>query len=100
MSENFVIVSTTEQAKIRYKLQSTEFALPIPRPSIISGGDKAWVITANSPDTLQSMKFGFTNEYAKQRIDLLNLRTDQVERDRSMIGYGEVLVKSNLKMEY
>ena len=81
MSESFVIVSTAEQAKVRYKLQSTEFALPILRPSVISGGDKAWVITSKSPDTLQSMKFGYTNEYAKQRIDLLNLRTDQVERE-------------------
>ena len=81
MSENLVIVSTKEQAKIRYKLQSVEFALPIPKPSVISGGDKAWVLTSKSPETLQSMKFGYTNEYAKQRMDLLNLRTDQIERE-------------------
>lgn len=81
MSENFVIVSTTEQAKARYKLKSSEFALPITRPSIISGGDQAWIITSISPDTLMSMKFGYTNKYAKQRLDLLNLRTDQVERE-------------------
>lgn len=81
MSESFVIVSTAEQAKVRYKLQSVEFALPIPKPSVISGGDKAWVLTSKSPETLQSMKFGYTNEYAKQRMDLLNLRTDQVDRE-------------------
>jgi putative SOS response-associated peptidase YedK len=90
MSENFVIVSTAEQAKVRYKLKTVEFAIPIPRPSILSGGDKAWVLTSKSPDTLQTMKFGYTNQYAKQRNDLLNLRTDQVEREEDEQEYDRL----------
>ena len=99
MSENFVVVSTAEQAKVRYKLKSVEFALPIQRPSIISGGDKVWIITSKSPDTLQSMKFGYTNKYAKQRMDLLNLRTDQVKREEDEQEYDR-LWRSLGKLEF
>lgn len=98
MIENFVIVSTPKQAKIRYKLQSSEFALPISSPSVISGGDMAWVITSKSPDTLQSMKFGYTSEYSRQHMNLLNIRTDQLEREEDEQEYDRLMrifIKNN-----
>lgn len=78
MSENFVVVSTQGQALSRYSLRTNEFCFPIQTPSIISGGDQAWVITSRSPDTLQSMKFGYNSEFSKVRKDILVLRCDKV----------------------
>lgn len=91
MCENFVIVSTQGQALSRYGLRSNEFCFPIHSPSILSGGDKAWVITSRSPDTLQSMKFGYTSEFSLKRMDTLNLLTDQVKREEDEQEYGRLM---------
>lgn len=91
MSENFVVVSNLGQALSRYGLRSNEFCFPIPSPSVISGTDKAWVITSKSPDTLQSMKFGYTSEFSKKRMDLLNLRTDNLEREDDEQEYDRLM---------
>ena len=91
MSENFVIVSNQGLALSRYNLRSNEFCFPIHSPSIISGGDKAWVITSRSPDTLQSMKFGYTSEFSKKRIDLLNMRTDHVRLEEDEQEYDRLM---------
>lgn len=91
MCENLVIVSTQGQALAKYNLRSNEFCFPIHSPSILSGGDKAWVITSRSPDTLQSMKFGYTSEFSKKRIDLLNMRTDNLERDDDEQEYDRLM---------
>lgn len=91
MCENFVIVSSQGQALTRYNLRSNEFYFPIHSPSIISGGDKAWVITSRSPDTLQSMKFGYTSEFSKKRVDLLNMRTDNLESDDDEGEYDRLM---------
>ncbi|HZL11696.1 MAG TPA: SOS response-associated peptidase family protein [Prolixibacteraceae bacterium] len=91
MCENFVIVSSQGQALARYSLRSNEFCFPIHSPSIISGGDKAWVITSRSPDTLQSMKFGYTSEVSQKRIDMLNLRTEEVDRDDNEDEYDRLM---------
>jgi len=99
MSENLVIVSTAEQAGIRYHLQLYKALLPIPRPSVISGGDQAWVITSKAPDILQSMKFGFTSELSQKRMDLLNLRTDETEREEEEDEYDR-LMRILTRLEY
>src|SRR5665648_1240357 len=92
MCENFVIVSSQGQALARYSLRSNEFCFPIHSPSIISGGDKAWVITSRSPDTLQSMEFGYTSEVSQKRMDRLNLRTEEVDRDDDEDEYDLSLI--------
>ena len=99
MSENLIIVSTAEQARSRYHLQLDKALLPIARPSVISGGDQAWVITSKSPDILQSMKFGFTSELSQKRMDQLNLRTDETEREEEEDEYDR-LMRIVTRLEY
>src|SRR5664280_122922 len=99
MSENLIIVSTVEQARNKYHLQLDKTYVPILRPSVISGGDKVWVITSKSPDILQSMKFGFTSELSQKRMDLLNLRTDETEREDEEDEYDR-LMRILTKLEY
>ena len=91
MCENFVIVSTQGQALSRYSLRSNEFCFPIHSPSILSGGDKAWVITSRSPDTLQSMKFGYTSEFSEKSMDMLTLSTDQVKLENDEQEYDRLM---------
>jgi putative SOS response-associated peptidase YedK len=81
MIENLIIVSTAEQARSRYHLKPDNSCVPILIPSLLSGGDQAWVITSGAPDLLQTMKFGYNSEHASRRMDLLNLRTDETERE-------------------
>ena len=99
MSENLIIVSTVEQATSRYHLRLDKAYIPIPRPSVISGGDQAWVITSKSPDILQSMKFGFTSELSRKRMDLLNLRTDETVREEEEDEYDR-LMRILTRLEY
>jgi len=99
MSENLVIVSTAEHARNRYHIQLDKALVPIPRSSVISGGDQAWVITSKSPDTLQSMKFGFTSELSPKRMDMLNLRTDKTEREEEEDEYDR-LMRILTRLEY
>jgi len=94
-----IIISTAEQAKSRYGLQLDKAFVPIPRPSLLSGGDQAWVITSKSPDILQSMKFGFTSEHSQKRMDLLNLRTDLTEREEEEDEYDR-LMRIVTRLEY
>ncbi|MBA4411568.1 MAG: hypothetical protein C0397_19385 [Odoribacter sp.] len=91
MSENLVIVSTIEDVKQRYGIKSNELCLPIISPSILSGGDQAWVITSKNPRTLQSMNFGFTSHRSKTRTDLLNLRTDDFEKEDDDMEYDRLM---------
>lgn len=91
MCENFVIVSSQGQALTKYKLRTNEFCLPIQTPSIASGGDQTWVITSRSPDTLQTMKFGYTSEFSQKRMDLLNLRTDKVNLRQGEQEYDRLM---------
>jgi hypothetical protein len=44
MSENLVIVSSAEQARQRYGLKAGHQCQAIKTPSIVSGGDLAWVV--------------------------------------------------------
>lgn len=76
MSENLVIVSSAQQAGSRYNLKAGQQCQFIHTPSIVSGGDLAWVMTSQEPFTLQGMRFGFTSHRSETRSDLLNLRTD------------------------
>jgi len=91
MIENFVLVSSQQEALTKYNLKAQEFCFPIPSPSVLSGGDFAWVITSKTPDTLQSMKFGFTSEVSEKRMDLLNLRTDESEREDEEDEYDRLM---------
>ena len=80
MSENLVIVSTAEQALQRYHLRAGQQRQGIKTPSIVSGGDLAWVVTSKEPGTLQTMRFGFTPHRSETRWDLLNKRSDTVSK--------------------
>ena len=91
MSENLVIVSSIEDVKKRYNIKSNELCLPIKSPSILSGGDQAWVVTSKNPRTLQSMDFGFTSHQSKTRTDLLNLRTDDSEKEDDDMEYDRLM---------
>ena len=76
MSENFVIVSSAEQARQRVQLKTGKQYVPIKSSSLVSGTDLVWVKTFHEPSTLQSMRFGFTSYRSDTRTDLLNQRTD------------------------
>jgi len=76
MIENFVIVSSTEQACGRFQLKLGEQSVALKSPCLISGTDLAWVVTSQEPTTLQIMRFGFTSHRSETRIDLLNIPTD------------------------
>ena len=80
MSENLVIISSAEQARQRYMLKAGHQCQAIKTPSIVSGGDMAWVVASRERDTLHAMRFGFTPHRSETRRDLLNLRTDTVSR--------------------
>lgn len=77
MSENLVIVSRVEEVKRRYNFKANELCGTVKTPSIVSGGDLAWVITSKEPTTLQTMRFGFTPHRSETRTDMLNTRTDE-----------------------
>ena len=61
MIENFVIVSSAEQARLRYQLKTGKHCDPIKSPSLVSGTDMVWVVSSKDPSTLQTMRFGFTS---------------------------------------
>ena len=71
MSENLVIVSKVENVKRRFNLKANELCRTVKTPSIVSGGDLAWVCTSKDPTTLQTMSFGFTPHRSETRIDML-----------------------------
>lgn len=81
MSENLVIASTAEQARLRYNLKPAQHCQPLKTLSLISGDDLAWVVTSQEPTTLQTMRFGFTSHRSETRMDLLNKRTAPVSSD-------------------
>ena len=60
MIENFIIVSSAEQACGKYQLKTGKQYVPIKSPSLVSGTDLVWVVTSKKPNTLQTMRFGFT----------------------------------------
>jgi len=76
MIENFVIVSSAEQASIRYQLKPGKHCVTFKSPSLVSGTDQAWVVTSQEPNTLQSMRFGFTSFRSDTLTDLLNIPTE------------------------
>jgi putative SOS response-associated peptidase YedK len=99
MIENLIIVSTADEARSRYHLKPGKSCVPIPIPSLLSGGDQAWVITSCAPDLLQSMKFGYNSEHASKRMDLLNLRTDEIAREEEEDEYDR-LMRIVTRLEY
>ncbi len=88
MIENFILTSATGAILTRYNLKLNKFFKSIPRPSIISGGDNALVITSQMPDMLQTMRFGYTSSFSEGRMDLLNLCTDFISLDDDEHEYG------------
>ena len=76
MSENLVIVSKVEDVKRRTNLNANELCGTVKSPSLVSGGDLAWVITSKDPTTLQPMSFGFTPHRSDTLTDLLSQKTD------------------------
>ena len=76
MSENLVIVSKVEDVKRRTNLKANELCGTVKTSSIVSGGDLMWVVTSQEPNTLQSMRFGFTSYRSETLTDLLNQKTD------------------------
>lgn len=91
MSENFVIVSTAEQARQRYHLKAGPYCQPIKTPCILSGGDLAWVVTSKAPGTLQTMRFGFTPHRSETRWDLLNKPSDTVSKGEDDSDYDRLM---------
>ena len=91
MSENFVIVSKVEDVKRRTNLKADELCGTVKTPSIVSGGDLAWVITSKEPTILQTMRFGFTPHRSETRIDMLNKRTDTVSREDDDSEYDRLM---------
>ena len=91
MSENLVIVSSAEQARQRYHLKAGLLCQAIKIPSIVSGGDLAWVVTSKEPGTLQTMRFGFTPHRSETRWDLLNKRSDTVSKSDDDSEYDRLM---------
>jgi len=91
MCENLVIVSTIEDIKKRYNVKSDEFCRPIKSPSILSSGDQAWVITSKDPRTLRSMNFGFTSHRSETKTDLLNVKTEDVNKEDTDNEYDRLM---------
>jgi len=73
MCENFVMVNSAEQARQRVQLKTGKQYVPIKSPSLVSGTDLIWVVTSKDPNTLQTMRFGFTSYRSDTRTDLLNI---------------------------
>jgi len=69
MSENFIIVSSAEQARSRYQLKAGKQCVAIKSPSLVSGTDLAWVVTSRESNTLQMMWFGFTSHRSETQIN-------------------------------
>ena len=92
MIENFVIVSSAEQARHRYQLKTGKQCGPIKSPSLVSGTDMMWVITSQEPSTLQSMRFGFTSYRSDTRTDLLNIPADTLHREEDNSDYDHLMV--------
>lgn len=91
MCENLVIVSTIEDVKKRYNVKSDESCLAVQSPSILSGGDLAWVITSKDPRTVKSMKFGFTSHRSEIRTDTLNVKTEDVNNQDKDNEYDRLM---------
>ena len=91
MCENFVIVSKVEDVKRRTNLKADELCGTVKTPSIVSGGDLAWVITSKEPTILQTMRFGFTPHRSETRIDMLNKRTDTISREDDDSEYDRLM---------
>lgn len=60
-----------------YNLKLNKFFKSVPRPSVISGGQYGLVITSASPDTLQTMSFGYVNSNSAERINLVDVISDR-----------------------
>lgn len=88
MSENFILTSATGSILTRYNLKLNKFFKSIPRPSIISGGNNALVVTSQMPDMLQTMRFGYTSSFSEGRMDLLNFCTDFISLGDDEHEYG------------
>lgn len=91
MSENLIIVSSVGQAWSRYNLKAGPQCQAILSPSIVSGGDWAWVVTTQMPGTLQGMRFGFTSHRSESRRDLLNLKTDTLSKSEDDSDYDRLM---------
>ena len=76
MCENFVIISSAEQARHKVQIKTGKHYVPIKSPSLVSGANLVWVVTSKEPSTLQTMRFGFTSYRSDTRTDLLNQKTD------------------------
>ena len=80
MCENFVVVSSIIEIRQKYNLKADDSIQPIKSSAVISGGDKAWVVTSKNPYTINSMYFGFTVHESKKRTDLLNVRIEEMNK--------------------
>ena len=91
MCDNFIIVSSAEQARSRYQLKLGAQNVPIKSPSLVSGTDLVWVVTSKEPGTLQSMRFGFTSYRSDTRTDLLNIPTNTLPREEDDSEYDRLM---------
>ena len=79
-----ISLSSAEEACGSFQLKLGEQNVPLKRPCLVSGTDQAWVVTSQEPNTLQTMRFGFTSHGSETRIDQLNIPTDSLhEEDES-----------------
>jgi len=91
MIENFVIVSSAEQACGRFQLKLGEQNVALKSPCLVSGTDLAWVVTSQEPNTLQSRRFGFTSHRSDKRIDQLNIPTDILNKEEDDLEYDHLM---------
>jgi len=61
----------------------------------VSPGDYAYVLTSDKPDELQAFQFGLTPSWAKQKMYLINARSEGDNNKENDINYsGEMGIKS------
>ena len=92
MIENFIIVSSAEQARHRVQFKIGKHCVPIKSPSLVSGTDLVWVVSSKEPNTLQTMRFGFTSYRSDTLTDLLNIPTDTLRREEDDSDYDHLMV--------
>ena len=85
MIENFIIVSSTEHARNGVQLKPDKQYVPIKSFSLFLGTDQVWVITSKEPNTLQTMRFGFTSKRSDTLTDQLNQREPMLAIEEKMI---------------
>jgi len=91
MIENLVIVSSAEQACSRFQLNVGEQSVALKSPCLVSGTDLTWVVTSQEPNTLQTMRFGFTSHRSETLIDQLNIPTDILQKEEDDSDYDHLM---------